>query len=303
MINRSILKYVLKKFLPKIIFAVVLFMWQKLVRHIVTFFDSLRIKRFAETRLVTLEHNKKKFSLYISPENGFIDKHIFLYGVYEPFILDIIEQYLHKGMTFIDIGANIGQHSMYAASLVGKSGSVHSFEPIPRIYGQLIASSHSNGFTSIIHAHNVALGTQDTTETFFISKNIGGSSLVNQNEETKEEISVRVTKGDTLLLPLSRIDMIKIDVEGYEYEVLLGIKQTLATRSLVILVEFSGDFYHTHTDNHGIKILSLLEEAGYQLYDIEDTMKEIINKESFDTSFKKKRIQTNILCLKSTKNK
>lgn len=297
MINRSTLKYNLKKILPSFIFTVILFLWQKLLLGAVELIDSVRLKKFTDTRLVTLNHNNKSFQLYISPRNGFIDNYIFLYGVYESFILDIIKEHLRPGMTFVDIGANIGQHSMYAASIVGKEGSVYAFEPIPHVYEQLISSSKANNFDSIIRAKNFAIGKEASTETLYISsKNIGGSSFVNQ-EESNEKITVTIKNGDIELLSLPKIDMVKIDVEGYEYEVLSGIEKSLTKNHPVMLLEFSGYFYEKQNNNHGGKILSLLKNIGYTLYDIEDDMKEIQDNEAFLSLFISKRKQTNLLCV------
>lgn len=296
MINRSLVKYALKKILPILLYRIILFFWQKILLRAVTALDAYRLKKFTDTKLVQLAHNNQIFSLYISPKNGFIDKHIFLYGVYEPFMLDIISKYLKPGMTYIDIGANIGQHSMYAASIVGQHGKVHAYEPIPKIYEQLLRSSSANTYEDIIHAHNYALGEKESVEILNVSKDIGGSSLVNQNDETEEKIQVVIKKGDDELLALSRVDMIKIDVEGYELEVLQGIKETLFKYQPVLLLEYSGQFYKNNTDKHGIKILTLLTECGYSLYDIEDDMSVIKNIHTFDSHISNKRVQTNLLC-------
>lgn len=295
MINRSLVKYALKKILPILFYRIILFLWQKILLRVVTALDAYRLKKFTTTKLVHLSHNGEVFSLYISPQNGFIDKHIFLYGVYEPFILDIISKYLQSGMTYIDIGANIGQHSMYAASIVGKHGKVYAYEPIPKVYEQLKSSSKANEYDNIIHAHNYALGEKESTELLNISKDIGGSSLVNQNNDAEEKIQVVIKKGDDQLLTLYSVDMIKIDVEGYELEVLLGIKDTLLKHHPVLLLEYSGQFYKNNTDKYGIKILMLLAECGYILYDIEDDMSVIKNINTFDNHISNKRVQTNIL--------
>lgn len=299
MINRSAFKYRLKKLLPRFIFTSIFFLWKHFIRHIVALIDKVRLLSFTTTKIVRLTHLDKTFSLTISPENGFIDKHIFLYGVYEPFILDLISQYLEAGMTFVDIGANIGQHSMYAARTVGATGAVYAYEPIPKIYNQLLTSVKVNNFNTIIHAKNIALGKVTAKETLHVSKNIGGSSLVNEEEnkdQRQEDITVQICNGDEELRMLPRINLIKIDVEGYEYEVLTGILETLKKHRPTLLLEFSGQFYAQHTDHHGIKILSLLHNIGYHLYDVEDEMKKITNIISFDILIATKRAQTNLVC-------
>jgi FkbM family methyltransferase len=296
MINRSTIKYSIKKVVPPFLFTIILFLWQKLLLGAVEFLDIIRLKKFTDARLVTLHQSTHTFKLYISPRNGFIDNYIFLYGVYESFMLDIITEHLHEGMTYVDIGANIGQHSMYASTLVGRHGSVYAFEPIPHVYEQLIASAKANHFEHIVYARNIALGEKESTETLYVSKkNIGGSSLVNQEEGT-EQIHVTVKHGDNELSLIPSIDMIKIDVEGYEYEVLSGIKHTLIKHKPLLLLEFSGYFYEQQHNDNGAKILSLLNEIGYSIYDIEDDMKEIKNFQHFLHLFKHDRKQTNLLC-------
>lgn len=296
MINRSTLKYSLKRILPSFVFSCIHFIWQKLLLGIVEYVDTLRLKKFTNEQLATLTQNNISFKLYISPRNGFIDNYIYLYGVYESFMLDIIKKNLSKGMTYVDIGANIGQHSMFAASIVGKTGSVYAFEPIPHVYDQLTRSAYANDFTTIVNAKNFALGEKGGTETLYISnKNIGGSSLVNK-EEGNEKITVTIKNGDSELLPLPRVDMIKIDVEGYEYEVLSGIQKTIAKHKPCILIEFSGYFYETEKKNHGKKILQLLKDNDYKIYDIEDDMKMIDDNDLFLSNFVHDRKQTNLFC-------
>ena len=297
MINRSTVKYYLKKILPRSLFKVVQTLWSSLLLRIVEYIDKIRLKKFTTYHVVSLTHRKKTFSLFISPDNGFIDNYIYLYGVYEPFMLDLISVYLTKGMVFVDIGANIGQHSMYAATLVGKEGSVYSYEPIPFIYKQLQDSVAKNNFGAIIHTKNIALGNKDSSETIHISrKNVGGSSLVNK-ETTSETATVVVKKGDTELSHIHKIDVMKIDVEGYEYEVLEGIQQKLNHDKPVLFIEFSGSFYLNAGTKHGEKIVSILRDASYSIFDIEDEMKKITDDQAFLKSFEKNRIQTNLLCV------
>ena len=296
MINRSSIKYSLKKILPKALFSLVLFIWRELLLYVVEAIDSVRVKKFTKYHSVTLTHLGSSFSLFISPSNGFIDKHIFLYGIYEPFIFDLFAKYIRPGMTVIDVGANIGEHTMYAACLVGKDGSVYSFEPIPHLYEQIHDSVKQNHFESIVHTKNYALGKEDMTEKLHVSKNAGGSSIVH-DDDTQELITVNVKKGDSELLLLNKVDVVKIDVEGYEYEVLLGMKEVLRRDQPLIFIEFSGGAYSTQGKDHGGKILSFLREYNYSLYDIENDMQEITDDKDFLSLFPRAMTQTNLLCL------
>ncbi|MCK9344986.1 MAG: FkbM family methyltransferase [Candidatus Pacebacteria bacterium] len=299
MINRSKIKYTLKKILPKTLFVVVLGLWQKIFIKLVDTIDAVRLKSFTTYRPVDVSHHGHAFSLFISPQNGFIDKHIYLYGVYEPFILDLIAQHLKKGDVFVDIGANIGQHTMFAASVVGTEGKVSSFEPIPRVYNQLLDSARINHFEDIIDARNIALGEAPKTETLYVeTNNVGGSSIVGPHGKENEEIVINIKRGDDELKDFQRVDMIKMDVEGYEYEVLAGIQKVLAIHKPVIVMEFSGKLYFEKGRDHGNKIISLLQNLGYNLYDVENYMKQVVSKEDFLSEFSNnKKAQCDLLCL------
>jgi len=296
MINRGKIKHTLKKVLPKSIFGIIFILWQKIFIKLIESLDKIRLKKFASYHSVKLNHQKKSFSLFISPNNGTVDEYIYLYGIYEPSILDVIAKYLKKDDVFIDIGANIGQHSMFAASIVEKNGKVYSFEPIPRIYKQLLDSVHINKFNNIVNVYNLALGEKDNVQTLYISsKNIGGSSLI-KTQGADEKIEVKMTKGDNILLQLQQVNFIKIDVEGYEYEALSGISATLEHHHPIIILEFNGELYNRNS-NHGDKIITLLNNLGYSLYDIGDNMKKIVDKENFLGLFVTQKAQTDILCL------
>lgn len=302
MINRTKIKYALQKFPPRAFFIIILDLWQKIFIKFVNIIDEIRLKNFTTYRPMETSHAGHKFSIFISPQNGFIDKHIYLYGTYEPHILDLIAKYLKKEGTFVDVGANIGQHSMFSASIVGNGGKVYSFEPIPSIYEQLLDSVKINHFESIIETHNVALGEESKPETLYIEiNNVGGSSIVGPHGKASEEITINIERGDDMLRDIQHIDMIKIDVEGYEYEVLSGMQKILLQHRPIIILEFSGQLYITKGDKHGDKIISLLENIGYDLYDIEDYMRKITSKNTFLSAFSKDKAQCDILCLPKNK--
>jgi FkbM family methyltransferase len=238
MINRTKIKYTLKKFLPRRLFEVCIVSWKDYLLPLANTLDAMRLKKFSRKETVKLRHQSHVFSLVIDPSNGVIDKHIFLYGSYEPHILSVLEKYLKEGDTFFDIGANIGQHGLFAATIIGARGSVHFFEPIKKLADQIQESIKENNFTSFAHVHNYALGNKDETREFFIHENnLGGSSLVNDNGKQKK-IKVVVKSGRSLE-SVSPVSMIKMDVKGYEYEVFSSIKTILAREKPIIIFEFS----------------------------------------------------------------
>jgi FkbM family methyltransferase len=144
-------------------------------------------------------------------------------GYYEPFQSDILLELGKKSEKFLDIGANMGFYSL-ALATENSSLSVISFEPQPDVHLKLNKNIELNGLQSRIKVFNMGLGHQEDELTMYIPKftGTGGASFKNLHEEEGEagEIKVPVVTLDALEIDL--IDLIKIDVEGFELNVLSG---------------------------------------------------------------------------------
>jgi FkbM family methyltransferase len=145
----------------------------------------------------------------------------------------LFKKVLKKGMKFIDIGANIGYFSRLAVDLVGEEGHIISFEPNP------IATKILNinmQFFQNFKIYNCALSDKVGKSKFYVHKNADRSSLI-QSDNTKEIIVDTVTL-DSLLNEEEKVDFIKIDVEGYELNVLRGAVNTIVQSKPIIYFEF-----------------------------------------------------------------
>lgn len=170
---------------------------------------------------------------------------MFWKGYYNSDVVAAMNGILQPGMTFIDIGANIGEVSMVAAKRVGPHGKVVAFEPISRIASQLEDNLRNNRL-SWAQAVRVALsdkpGEQAIYEAFAPGvtpdENIGLGSLYGVQDQLPVE-HVAVTTLDEYLAehPLDRIDCIKIDIEGSELPCLIGARRTLARHLPCLIVE------------------------------------------------------------------
>jgi len=139
--------------------SVINFVKEILPEVLVEYVRALRKKRRIQSRfeinqgkdvLVDIKIAEKSFSIYINPYlNGGVDDGIYRSGEWEPEISNLIRKYLSPGDTFIDIGANIGYHTLHAATLVGDSGKVVAFEPLPRLSEQMTRSIKENNFSNI----------------------------------------------------------------------------------------------------------------------------------------------------------
>jgi FkbM family methyltransferase len=152
-------------------------------------------------------------------------------------ILDLL---LKEGVTFVDIGANIGIHTVHAARRVGQTGNVFAFEPRPQNFDLLQKSIHVNGLTNVCKCMNFAIAAAEGSATLHLSDICGHNSLFPLvDERTKTKAEVKTVPLDKVIPVDERFRVVKIDAEGAELEVLAGMEQTVKNcREIVLIVEF-----------------------------------------------------------------
>lgn len=172
-------------------------------------------------------------------------------GFYELFEMEIVKKNLREGDTFIDVGANVGYVTAVAAGRVGKTGQVHSFEPIPEYFQRLQELANINTKFKII-VNQCALGEDEGTETIYMTNlpNIGWNTMIRgfmSKETQKKSIQVPVIRLDKYIKEkkLSNIKLIKIDTEGFELFILKGLEGFFINTNSrpMILVEIAPGAY------------------------------------------------------------
>ena len=162
---------------------------------------------------------------------------------------------LRPGDTYVDCGANIGHLAIVARSIVGEAGSVTAFEANPRIYNYCVGNLELNRFRDVL-VMNVALGdTRGTTK-------ISDHRADDQNQVGEGHATVPMRPLDELITS-EHVNLLKIDVEGYELFVLRGAKQLLERTDIVyceLSTRNSARFGYLPSDAE-----QLLIEAGFVL--------------------------------------
>jgi FkbM family methyltransferase len=205
---------------------------------------------------------------YQGKTGDYIDDHILAFGAYEKdvlfFMRDYVEARKNPDAVFLDVGACEGQHSLFMSRLVAQ---VHAFEPYPPAADRFQGLIDLNKFTNI-RLHRVGLGATDATVPFFAppDKNIGSGTFLSDKRQGSGNPAgnFRVVNGDDWLEPLRSpsLDLIKIDVEGFEKYVLQGLAKSLGRYRPVLVIEVSDPPGGTIA-NRG-ELLRLLPER-YQL--------------------------------------
>ena len=200
--------------------------------------------------------------------NTFIDWSVYFYGAYEKGILFLLRDIVKEKQNpiFIDVGANVGHHSLFMSKFCQE---VHSFEPYDRVRNILMSRLLFNRCSNII-VHHVGLGEKDEFLDFYapVGRNIGtGSFMAEHAKDNNIKIGkLEIVEGDLYIskLNLNRIDLIKIDVEGFEKNVLLGLRDTLEKYRPFVVMEYS-----TITRNNmTIKQLKEILPDGYSIQGI-----------------------------------
>ncbi|MEM3630909.1 MAG: FkbM family methyltransferase [Nitrososphaerota archaeon] len=201
------------------------------------------LKMKKEPKYIILEMNNKRINLLYNISIFLVIRQIFLDDQYDTHSSKI------KGKVVIDVGANVGVFSIYTTIIGAKK--VYAFEPVPETYNILKKNIKLNNLENLIIPINKGLGEKDENKIIYFnsSGDIGATlnfSKLKYLKEKENKINVLVTTLDKFIKQnkIPRVDFIKMDVEGYEENVLLGAKETI--KKWKPILSFSA--YHLPTD-------------------------------------------------------
>ena len=203
-----------------------------------------------------------------------IDLAIYVFGRFEPTTSRVLEESTHPGDVVIDIGANIGAHTLPLAKRVGKNGRVIAFEPTRFAHAKLMRNLELNA----------ELATAVTVESMFLTDRPSASvpptiysswplkrsdQLHEMHRGAAKDTSgaVAQTLDDYVIAhSIESIRLIKLDVDGHECQVLRGASHTLNTHRPIIIMELAPYALREAGDSLE-ELLRILREANYQLHD------------------------------------
>ena len=286
------MKEILRKYLPKSVF----FFLKKIRNPKLFKFNKPIYKKFNIEGI--------EFVLYLRDYRNTGDSILFLSNKIEGDVTSAILRETKEGDTFVDIGANIG----YYTNLLGKKlskgrGQVFAFEPVKKVYEQNLASIKKNNLKNTI-LYQKGCGEKKAQHEISINDNcVEVASLLNtQDKDTiSRKEKVEIVKLDDFLKN-KKIDLVKIDVEGYEYETLRGMRNIIKKYKPKIVMEFSPCFYRVIGAGRSLEILKFLVEAGYNIKYIQKN-KNIKDINLFLEYLKKNQIgQVDLFCISNHPN-
>ena len=210
----------------------------------------------------------KRFSIYVQGADATISEHV-KRDAYEPNVTAVFVDRLRPGMNVLDIGANIGWYTMLSASLVGPSGSVTAIEPNPESAKLLEASRRANSFDNVT-VLQVAAGRE--AGLLVLHGSYGDAMTLAAPADAAaltDATTVPSFKLDDLIPHDKKIDLVKIDVQGAEYNALLGTSALIKRCRPTIVSEFSPTMMPGISGVDGRQYLRFLLDFGYKVAVIE----------------------------------
>jgi FkbM family methyltransferase len=183
----------------------------------------------------------------------------FVFGTHEPDLQRVFELLAQPGMTFYDVGANVGFYCVIVASLTGPGGRVVAFEPLADNARWIEHNAALNGFAHV-EARREALGNDDGEARFFISADTQLGKLTSAGAPPPHpagKVNVKLRRMDSLVAEgaIPTPNLIKIDVEGGEVEVLSGARHTLRRYRPTLIIDLHGT---------NASVAAILEELEYR---------------------------------------
>jgi FkbM family methyltransferase len=189
---------------------------------------------------------------------------------YEREGMQVISQFLREGDLALDIGANIGLYSLCMGKLVSPHGRVYAFEPASKSFEALVNHIQLNSLSQVIQGHLALVGNKAAIQRFFEdgtkgTNRVGGSWFDGPETVQVDRPTIVI---DEFLEQRSGVPrLIKIDVEGYEFQVLEGARKTLQTSRCPVLCEVHPNLW-AELGHDWYDLRAFLEEIGYSLYDL-----------------------------------
>jgi FkbM family methyltransferase len=196
-----------------------------------------------------------------------IDAEIYFFRLFDPETTFLAQHLIQPKDTVFDIGANIGYFTVLFGQITGTACKVHAFEPNPLIFKRLEKNTAQNNFAQV-KLNQRAVGSSNTTRTLYWTeeRRSGDANLFSGKGKSFEVDQIKLDDYCQVEQVIPQI--IKIDVEGAEFEVIKGAEQILTTAQPLLILEYN-TLLAEKAGYHSQTLLEYLRgKFGYQFYTI-----------------------------------
>lgn len=206
------------------------------------------------------------YKMYLNVTDVGLSHMLLLKKEYEREETNFLKKIIKQGDVFVDIGSNFGYYTLLASKLVGKRGKVFSFEPDPYNFSILQRNIKINKCSNVLCV-NKAVGEKDEKINFYIdAENLGRHNLI--PNWSKHILTVDKISLDNFLPKGSRVNIVKIDIEGGEELAIKGMEKIIQKNpSIKLLIEFFPERIKQN-NLHPANLKRLISSLGFSIYEI-----------------------------------
>ena len=202
--------------------------------------------------------------------NSFLAKEVAIKWYYEKGTSSYFCDNIKKWSVFLDIGANIGYYSLIASKKVWLDWRVIAFEPVKKNYESLLKNIEINSIKNVSAFNFWLWSKEETSKIHLIDSDSGKSSIMVDYQWDIEQIQMKKFDDLDLDFDKSKVQFIKIDVEGYEFEVLKWMRNLLQeNRTLEIMMEFSPEYYKEFGKDYTVQFIDFIYELWFNAFDVD----------------------------------
>jgi FkbM family methyltransferase len=246
-----------------------------------------------ETKVIidikSTKSHKSRISMYLDPiDVRSVPFSVLADGPYEPLQSDIVVELGKVSELFLDIGANMGFYSL-ALAMENPNLYVKSFEPQPEVFRMLEENIVLNKLQNRISARNIGLGKKVDLLTMYIPKftGSGGGSFNNHHADEGNSVQLQIPVLSLNEIEFDKVDLMKVDVEGFEFDVIIGASQIIYRDKPTIVIELLRKWMKPF-GHFPQEVLNYLFDIDYKCFAIgTNTLSEIfeVNDYTLETNF------------------
>ena len=231
------------------------------------------------------------YALYVDVNDAGISNELLLYGYHELLSTNAFREALRelergadKPVTVLEVGANLGYFVMLEATVLHPDVRIHAFEPVPRTADLLEMNVAANGYEDCVTIVPAAVSSQPGTAAFAVTASSNKNYLLEgdgrpdpagvQSTFEVETVAIDEYLATNEIRP-HEIDVVRMDIQGHEYEVLRGMRSVLEADGELLL------FLETHGRKRD-EIVEMLQRAGFELLHAADNFRELQTTASID---------------------
>jgi FkbM family methyltransferase len=206
-----------------------------------------------------------------------VNLYLYYFGIWEPGLTQVVSRALRPGDVFVDVGANLGYYTLLGSRLVGEAGEVIAIEASPSVFAILEEHVRLNARNNVKLFNVAAADAPGHLDIYAGPRDNVGTTSTLLGPKHRYEARVQALPLDELLRAsdLQRVRCVKIDVEGGEFQVVQGMRASIAKLPADCSVLLEVSVRALHEQGHDVAdLLQPFSEQGFQAFQVENQYEE-----------------------------